>query len=141
MLRRVLLPILTLFIGAVCFAQNAAIPVADSSSLDFKGWGLIAIQDGGRRKPVDIFAREALIKMTGRSTYSAGARTWQGSDFILSMLLDTHNWKDEPMILVSLGELKQRLGLPEQQRRFSFSYLTSLPELNALASQAHTLRK
>jgi cytochrome c-type biogenesis protein CcsB len=45
------------------------------------------------------------------------------------------------MILVSLGELKQRLGLPEQERRFTFTQLTALPELNALANQAHAARK
>ena len=132
----VLLPL-----SGVCFAQNADMPAADSSWLDFKQWGLLAIQDGGRRKPVDTFARETLIKITGRSTYKAGAKTWQAADFILSMLLDTHDWKTEPMILVSLGELKQRLGLPEQERRFSFAQLTALPELNALAGQAHALRK
>ncbi len=95
-------------------------PVADSSSLNFKQWGLLAIQDGGRRKPVDTFAREALIKITGRSTYTSSGKKWQGTDFVLSMLLDTHDWKGQPMILVSLGELKQKLELPEQQRRFSF---------------------
>ena len=58
------------------FAQNADMPAADSSSLDFKQWGLLAIQDGGRRKPVDTFARETLIKITGRSVYTAGAKTW-----------------------------------------------------------------
>ena len=127
--------------GAISVAQNADMPAADSSSLDFKQWGLLAIQDGGRRKPVDTFARETLIKITGRSSYTSGAKTWQATDFILSMLLDTHDWKKEPMILVSLGELKQRLGLPEQQRRFSFAQLTALPELNALASQAHDRQK
>jgi cytochrome c-type biogenesis protein CcsB len=116
-------------------------PAADSSSLDFKQFGLLAIQDGGRRKPVDTFARETLIKITGRSTHTAGAKTWQASDFILSMLLDTHDWKNEPMILVSLGELKEKLGLPGQQRRFSFAQLAALPELNALAGEAHALRK
>jgi cytochrome c-type biogenesis protein CcsB len=116
-------------------------PAADSSGLDFKQWGLLAIQEGGRRKPIDTFARETLIKITGRSTYTSGARTWQGTDFILSMLLDTHDWKSEPMILVSLGDLRQRLGLPDEQRRFSFTQLTALPELNALADQAHALRK
>src|ERR1700704_2004646 len=130
-----------LFFSGVCLGQNADMPAADSSSLDFKQWGLLAIQDGGRRKPVDTFARETLIKITGRSTYTSGAKTWQATDFILSMLLDTHDWKKEPMILVSLGELKQRLGLPEQERRFSFTQLTALPELNALANQAHVLRK
>jgi cytochrome c-type biogenesis protein CcsB len=138
---RFLLPVLGLLLSGVCLAQNADMPAADSSSLDFKQWGLLAIQDGGRRKPVDTFARETLIKITGRSTYTSGAKTWQATDFILSMLLDTHDWKKEPMILVSLGELKQRLGLEEQQRRFSFAQLTALPELNTLANQAHALRK
>jgi cytochrome c-type biogenesis protein CcsB len=138
---RFLITFLCLLLSGVCFAQNADMPAADSSSLDFKQWGLLAIQDGGRRKPVDTFARETLIKITGRSTYTSGAKTWQATDFILSMLLDTHDWKSEPMILVSLGELKQRVGLPDQQRRFSFTQLTALPELNALASQAHAARK
>jgi cytochrome c-type biogenesis protein CcsB len=138
---RCFIPAVCLFLSSVCLAQNADMPAADSSSLDFKQWGLLAIQDGGRRKPVDTFARETLIKITGRSTYTSGAKTWQATDFILSMLLDTHDWKKEPMILVSLGELKQRLGLEEQQRRFSFAQLTALAELNALASQAHAVRK
>ena len=131
----------SLLLSGLCFGQRTDMPAADSSSLDFKQFGLLAIQDGGRRKPVDTFARETLIKLTGRSTYTSGARTWQANDFLLSMLLDTHGWKSEPMILVSLGELKERLGLPNEQRRFSFAQLTALPELNALASQAHALRK
>ncbi|MEY2560509.1 MAG: hypothetical protein QOG51_924, partial [Verrucomicrobiota bacterium] len=44
--------------GGICFAQTADMPAADSSSLDFKQFGLLAIQDGGRRKPVDTYARE-----------------------------------------------------------------------------------
>jgi cytochrome c-type biogenesis protein CcsB len=138
---RFFIPAFCLLLSGVCLAQNADMPAADSSSLDFKQWGLLAIQDGGRRKPVDTFARETLIKITGRSTYTSGAKTWQATDFILSMLLDTHDWKNEPMILVSLGDLRQRLGLPEQERRFSFTQLTALPELNTLANQAHALRK
>ncbi|MEY2508071.1 MAG: hypothetical protein QOH01_2400 [Verrucomicrobiota bacterium] len=139
--RHLLAPAISLILAAACFAQKADMPAADSSGLDFKQWGLLAIQEGGRRKPIDTFARETLIKITGRSTYTSGARTWQGTDFILSMLLDTHDWKSEPMILVSLGDLRQRLGLPDEQRRFSFTQLTALPELNALADQAHALRK
>jgi cytochrome c-type biogenesis protein CcsB len=138
---RFLFTAFSLLLTCGAFAQNADMPAADSSSLDFKQWGLLAIQDGGRRKPVDTFARETLIKITGRSTYTAGAKTWQATDFILSMLLDTHDWKTEPMILVSLGELKERLGLPRQERRFSFAQLTALPELNTLAGQAHALQK
>jgi cytochrome c-type biogenesis protein CcsB len=131
----------TLLAGETSFAQSD-MPVADSSSLDFKQWGLLAIQDGGRRKPIDTFARETLIKTTGRSSYTdKSGKKWQANDFILSMLLDTHDWKSEPMILVSLGQLIEKLGLDTTQRRFSFTQLTALPELNVLATEAHALRK
>jgi cytochrome c-type biogenesis protein CcsB len=115
---------------------------ADTSGLDFKQFGLLAIQDGGRRKPVDTFARETLIRLTGRSSYADKAgRTWAPNDFVLSALLGTHDWKDEPMVLVSLGKLKQQLGLKEAQSKFSFAQLAALPELNRLAGEAHALRK
>ena len=118
------------------------VTAADSSTLDFKQWGLLAIQDGGRRKPMDTFARETLIKTTGRSTYTdTRGRTWQANDFILSMLLDTHDWKSEPMILVSVGQLIEKLGLDKTQRRFSFAQLTSNPELDRLAGEAHALKR
>ncbi len=117
-------------------------PASDSSALDFKQWGLLAIQDAGRRKPLDTFAREALIKVTGRSVYKAqSGKTWQASDLVLSALLETHDWKTEPMVLVSYGELKKKLGLESQQRRFSFAQLTALPELQKLAGEAHELRR
>jgi cytochrome c-type biogenesis protein CcsB len=139
-LRFFILAIILLF-SEVCIAQPD-MPAADSSTLDFKQWGLLAIQDGGRRKPIDTFARETLVKTTGRSSYTdAHGKNWQANDFVLSMLLDTHDWKNEPMILVSFGQLKEKLGLNATERRFSFTQLTALPELNRLAGEAHALRK
>jgi cytochrome c-type biogenesis protein CcsB len=132
---------ISVLVSDVCFAQSD-MPAADSSSLDFKQWGLLAIQDGGRRKPIDTFARETLIKTTGRSSYTdTRGKNWQANDFVLSMLLDTHDWKSEPMIIVSLGQLIEKLGLDKTQRKFSFTQLTALPELNVLAGEAHALRK
>jgi len=138
---RFLILVISVLVSDVCIAQPD-MPAADSSSLDFKQWGLLAIQDGGRRKPIDTFARETLIKTTGRSSYTdTRGKKWQANDFVLSMLLDTHDWKSEPMILISLGQLIEKLGLDRTQRRFSFTQLTSLPELNRLAGEAHALRK
>ena len=138
---RFLIFIVSLLSGYVSMAQQE-MPVADTGSLDFKQWGLLAIQEGGRRKPIDTFARETLTKTTGKSSYTdVRGKKWQANDFILSMLLDTHDWKNEPMILVSLGQLTEKLGLDKTRRRFSFTELSSLPELNVLAAEAHALRK
>jgi cytochrome c-type biogenesis protein CcsB len=127
------------FSAAGSFGQE---PPGDSRALDFKQFGLLAIQDGGRRKPMDTFSHETLIRITGRSTYTdTNGRTWQPNDFVLSALLETHDWKNEPMVLVSLGKLKKQLGLSKTERRFSFSELASSTELQRIANEAHALKR
>src|SRR5438309_5620796 len=123
--------------------DSSEIPVTgDTSSLDFQPFGLLAIQDGGRRKPIDTFAREALIRITGRSTYTDKAgRKWQPNDFVLSALLETHDWKNEPVVLISSGQLIEQLGLDKAQRRFSFAQLTGSSESQRIASEARALKR
>src|SRR6266568_5509264 len=117
-------------------------PAANSGGLDFKQFGLLAIQDGGRRKPIDTFSRETLIRITGRSTYTDKARRkWQPNDFIFSAALETHDWRTEPMVLVSLGQLKEKLGLDKTERRFSFEQLVASTELQRLTNEAHALKR
>ena len=126
---------------SIAYGQSD-LPAADSRGLDFKQWGLLAIQDGGRRKPIDTFARETLIRITGGSTYADKAgRKWAPNDFILSVLLETHDWKSEPMVLVSFGSLKEQLGFDKTQRRFSVAQLNGSAELHRLANDAQALKR
>jgi cytochrome c-type biogenesis protein CcsB len=121
---------------------TAEVPVASNGHLDFKQWGLLAIQDGGRRKPVDTFAKETLIRISGRSAYTdKTGRTWRPNDLILSALMETHDWKSEPIVLISSGQLIEQLGLDKIQRRFSFAQLTSSTELQRLANEAQALKR
>src|SRR6266487_3395377 len=127
--------------GSVSYGQSD-LPNSNSGSLDFKQWGLTAIQDGGRRKPVDTFARETLIRITGRSIYrDRTGRLWQPNDFVLSALLETHDWRSEPMVLISLGQLIVQLVLDKTQRRFSFAQLASSAELLRIANEARALKR
>jgi len=128
--------------GATDYAASPDISAADTSALDFKQWGLVAIQDGGRRKPVDTFAKEALIRITGRSTYTdKSGRRWQPNDLVLSALMETHDWKNEPIVLVSSGQLIDQLGLDKAQRRFSFAQLAGAAELQRIATEAQALKR
>lgn len=132
----------TVLFSGIDYAASADAPVADSSALNFKQWGLLAIQDGGRRKPIDTFGRETLIRISGKSTHTDNSgRKWQPNDFVLSALLETHDWKNEPMVLVSFGKLKEQLGFDKTQRRFSFAQLAGSIELQRLANEAQALRR
>src|SRR2546429_9083341 len=138
----IFIAIATALFGGVDYAASPDVSATDSSGLDFKQWGLMAIQDGGRRKPVDTFAKETLTRITGRSTYSdKTGRKWQPNDFVLSAALETHDWRSEPMVLISLGKLKEQLGLDKTQRRFSFEQLVALPELQRLTNEGHSLKR
>ncbi|HEY5992256.1 MAG TPA: cytochrome c biogenesis protein CcsA [Candidatus Udaeobacter sp.] len=138
----IFIAIATALFGATDYAASPDISAADTSALNFKQWGLVAIQDGGRRKPLDTFAKETLIRITGRSTYTdKTGRKWQPNDFVLSNLLETHDWKNEPMVLVSFGKLKEQLGLDKTQRRFSFTQLAGSAELQRIADEAQALKR
>jgi cytochrome c-type biogenesis protein CcsB len=128
--------------AAVVSALASHLSAADAPDLDFKQWGLLAIQDGGRRKPVDTFAKEALIRITGRSTHSdKTGKKWRPNDFVLSALIETHDWKNEPMVLISSGQLVEQLGLDKTQRRFSFAQLTVSAELQRVVTEAQALKR
>ena len=123
-------------------ALVSQLSAADTRDLDFKQLGLLAIQDAGRRKPVDTFARETLIRLTGRSAYTdTTGRKWEPNDFVLSALLETHDWKNESMVLVSFGKLKERLRLDKTQRRFSFAQLVGSAELQRVANEAQAAKR
>jgi cytochrome c-type biogenesis protein CcsB len=55
--------------------------------------------------------------------------------------LETRDWKNEPMILVSFGKLKEQLGLEKTQRRFSFAQLSGSVELPRIANEARERKR
>ena len=129
-----------LVLAKTSHAQHSVAP--DTRGLDFKQFGLLAIQDNGRRKPIDTFAKQTLIQLTGRSSYTDKAgREWMPEDFVLSTVLETRDWKEEPMVLVSLGKLKEQLGLEKTQRRFSFAQLIGSAELQRIATEARERKR
>src|SRR6059058_6174633 len=132
--------IVSLLMAEISSAQQPVTP--DTRGLDFKEFGRLAIQDNGRRKPIDTFARQMLIQLTGRSSYTDKAgRQWTPTDFLLSAVLETRDWKEEPMVLVSFGELKEHLGLEKTQRRFSFAQLSGAAALPQIANEARERKR
>src|SRR6266480_3156346 len=141
-MKKVLLPALIILAGLCPDAVAQSAFTSDSANLNYEQFGMLAIQDGGRRKPIDTFARETLIRISGRSSYTdKTGRIWQPSDLLLSALLETHDWQNEPMVLVSLGKLKEQLSLDKTQRRFSFAQLVGSTELQRIANEARARKR
>ncbi|MGA3171453.1 MAG: cytochrome c biogenesis protein CcsA [Chthoniobacteraceae bacterium] len=115
---------------------------ARSDTLDYHAFGLLGIQDAGRRKPVDTFAHENLLRISGRSTYTdSTGKVWTAPDFLLSILFETHDWKKEPLILIPYHPLTATLGLDPQRKLFSLDELGTAAALPALIQQAQQLSR
>ncbi len=87
----------------------------------------IAIQDGGRTKPLDSFARETARRVGGAKPFTGGERI-QGQDaveWVLAMLAEPERFKDAPIVKVTHAGLRDATGLPRDKDRYSFRELTS----------------
>jgi cytochrome c-type biogenesis protein CcsB len=86
----------------------------------------IAVQDGGRIKPLDTFARETARRVGGARAF--GAESMQSKEpveWLLAMMSDPEHWKGVPMIRVAQADLRVSVGLPEGRDRFSFDELVA----------------
>jgi cytochrome c-type biogenesis protein CcsB len=125
----------------VLFLLLQALPnLRAAPALDFKEWGLLAVQDGGRRKPMDTMARETLVRLTGQREVRAFGQEWIASDFLLSMLLDTHDWRKEPILTIGFHPLIERLGLDPARKQFSYMELAHATALSTMVQEAHDVR-
>ena len=85
----------------------------------------LAIQQGGRVKPLDSFARETLDRLTG-------SPIWKGQDPVetwLSILAEPDRWQEEPFLSVPFGPLREALGLDRRTKHVSYSDLISTKKL------------
>jgi cytochrome c-type biogenesis protein CcsB len=115
---------------------------ARADTLDYHQFGLLGIQDAGRRKPVDTFARETLLRISGGATYTGtDGRLWTAPDFLLSALFGTHDWRSEPLILIPYHPLSDKLGLDPQRKRFSLDELAKATLLPSLVQQGQDLTR
>ena len=127
----------------LCLLLATVLPLSAAPPLvDLGPWDALVVQDSGRRKPMDTFGHEALIKLSGRAPFQTVEGTsFDGSNFAFSMLFATHDWMEEPLILVSYRPLVAELGLDPERKRFSRRELAGALRLSTLSQEAAGLRQ
>jgi cytochrome c-type biogenesis protein CcsB len=86
----------------------------------------LAVQDGGRVKPLDTFARESARRIAGGRAF--GAESVRGLDpveWVVAMMADPEQWKDAPIVRVSHAGLRSAVGLSSTRDRYSFRELAT----------------
>ena len=80
----------------------------------------LPIQDGGRVKPFDSFARETLELIYGRSTFKrpTGSQSEPAYLIVMSFLLSPESWVEVPLFELNNLEIKKYLGLNAEAKHF-----------------------
>jgi len=126
---------------AIFLATSAALPAAPPPA-DLTPWECLVVQDSGRRKPIGTFGHELLVKISGRDPVrTTEGETFGGSAFAFSQLFATHDWSNDPIILISYRPLVEKLGLDASRKRFSRKELAAATTLTALSHEAAALRR
>src|SRR5665213_3888759 len=83
-----------------------AAPVC-AQPMDFKTLSLVPIQEGGRIKPLDTFARESVRFITGHEKFEDKS----SMDVLMDWLTHPAPWNDKNFILIENLDLKALLSV------------------------------
>ncbi|HEX4140556.1 MAG TPA: cytochrome c biogenesis protein CcsA [Candidatus Methylacidiphilales bacterium] len=134
---------------AVLLAITLLLPLslrADNVPLDTNALATLAVQDHGRKKPFTTFAHEMLLSLSGHATYALdnadGTKTTLSPEqVVLDLWFKPDGWDDRPLIMINFLELKQKLGVDETQKLFSFNELIKKQALMDLLDEAQRQRQ
>jgi cytochrome c-type biogenesis protein CcsB len=104
----------------------------------------IVVQDGGRVKPFDTFARETAKRLTGAKPFGFDrVKGLEPTEWVLAMISDPARWRGERMVKVTHSGLRKAAGLAEvSDALYSFQELVTHDGFLKAAEAAHEkLRK
>lgn len=97
----------------------------------------IPVQDAGRVKPFDTFARETLQLTYGKKEYNGKAAT----EVIFTWIIMPQHWDEVEFIQIDQKDLKRHLGLDVDKKRFSPKDILSKEQLQTLFNELKTKRE
>lgn len=103
--------LITLLLFVMCGAGFSASAVAKPGD----AINYLQVQDGGRIKPYDSFAREMLEIVYGKSKFEGRAAT----EIVLTWMLSPQAWQGKKIFEVRNHQVLEAMKLPKDQRWFS----------------------
>lgn len=114
------------------FFAHGAVPAQQSQPQPQPrpGWSFtevarIPVQSGGRLKPMDSFAREIVLFMTGSRSFQG----WSPMELLLSWIAEPQKWMEVPFIRITREDVRRQLSLDDRRTFYSPSELAGNPVL------------
>jgi ABC-type transport system involved in cytochrome c biogenesis permease subunit len=128
---------------AVVGAAIAVIPPSPVRGFDTDAFGRLPVLEGGRVKPVDSVARNALLMIRGQQSFRYDAdgdgpekgRTISSDEWILDVLFRPELADKYPVFVINDPEVLGLMGMRQSSNRY-FSFTALGPHLDEIQKQA-----
>ncbi len=110
------------------------------AAVDPVGLAPFPVLENGRKKPFLVFADEAMVKMSGRTSCEKDGETLTSVPAVASLWLDPAGWENVPLIVVTDKHLRAAAGLDPTRKRFSYVELAASERLRSLLVEASAVR-
>ena len=120
---------------ALAGAAVALVPERPVRGFDLDAFGRLPVLEGGRVKPLDSIARNALLVIRGAQAFQHEGRTVGPEEWLLDVLFRPEVADAQPVFQIDDPDVLGLIGLPQTtQRRFPFTAL--VPYLQQIEQQA-----
>jgi ABC-type transport system involved in cytochrome c biogenesis permease subunit len=131
-----------LSILGMALLAGGAVLRAEPVPLDTDALATLAVQDHGRKKPFTTFARETLLTLSGSGTLPVEkGPPLSPEEVMLDLWFKPEGWDQRPIIMLNFLDLKKRLGLPEEQKLFTYAQIINQPALLELLNEVQQLEQ
>ncbi len=113
-----------------CLYPAAKTPKAPEG-FDFASFGKIPIFYEGRPQPIDSLARNSLLSMNDRETYTEDKQTYPAIRWFLDVITDSPDAEKHPVFQIENLDLQKALGL-ERRERFRYAYAEFKDKLESM---------
>jgi ABC-type transport system involved in cytochrome c biogenesis permease subunit len=113
----------------------ATLPPGRTRGFDLETFGHMPVLEGGRVKPLDSVARNALLMIRGKQNVRYQGRTLGPDEWIADLLFRPQVADDQPAFVINDPDVLGLAGLRQTADRY-FSFTTLLPHLREIQAQA-----
>jgi ABC-type transport system involved in cytochrome c biogenesis permease subunit len=122
---------------ALVAALAGALPGGKTRGYDTEAFGRLPVLEGGRVKPIDSVARNALLVIRGKQSFRTGDRTVLADEWLLDTMFRPDVADAQPVFFINDPDVLGLIGLRQTANRY-FSFNTLLPYLEEIQRQAES---
>jgi ABC-type transport system involved in cytochrome c biogenesis permease subunit len=120
---------------AIVAAAVAAMPNGTVRGFDLDAFGRLPVLEGGRVKPIDTTARNALLMIRGQQGFRFEGRSVGPDEWLLDVMFRAQVADRQPVFVVNDPDVLGMLGLRQTADRY-FPFATLVPHLGEIQEQA-----